>query len=802
MAKAKKMTEADLLALTSTEMQTSIGHYGGNLAENRRKALQYYLCEPVGDLAPPEIEGRSSAISSDVADSVNWMLPNLMRVFTSGDSVVEFVPREPGADDMAKDASEYINYIFYQQNIGFQILQTWFADALISKNGFVKIWWDEHETEEREEYQGLSDVELAQLLDSDEVEAIEHSSYQDEQLSQQWQQAVQQMQMQYQQAAQQAQGQPAPPPPPIPPEPMLHDVTVKRIKQVGKVRIENVPPEQFMISREALTLDDCRFCGHQVQRTRSQLLAAGYKDVDKLVSDESIVQYSPERMQRLQQNNGWGMNNSSPTSDPSQDLIWVSELYLQVDYNGDGISEWRKVVRAGNTILENEECDGHPFVSLTPIPLGHQFFGLSIADMAMESQKVKTAVLRSMLDNLYLQVNGRYFAVENQVNLDDLMTSRPGGIVRVKQPGMTGRLDQSSGDFRDAFQIYEMLESIKENRTGFTRYSQGTDADSLNKTATGVNILTNRADLRLELVARNFAELGVKPLFNKIMKLVCQHQNDKAQIRVAGNWLELSPREWRDKFELTINVGLGTGNKDQQVAHLQMLLQTQQNMFALGMVQPQNVYATVSKLVENLGFKNPEQFFVDPSKQPVQMPPNPQMQAKQAEIQAKQQELQLSQQIEQQKTQLEIQKFQAEAQIEQQQKQIDVEFERQKMQMQADLEMQKAQLQAATQLEIARIKGDFSLQNPMAQMQLEQGKADVQRVSAEAQQSVAQIMSDMSNIIKSLARPKRIVRDEAGKAIGVQAVDDDQDIDLATALQRLSQQNILRGPDGKVIGTQ
>lgn len=803
--KAKKLTDDDLLAITSDEIRHSIGHYGGKLAEDRRKALQFYLCRPEGELAPPEIEGRSSAVSSDVADTINWMLPNLMRVFTAGDSAVEFVPRNPGYDDQAQNATDYINYIFYQQNNGFQVLQTWFTDAMLSKNGFVKVWWDQHEVEEREEYQGLSDFELAQLLDSPEVEPLEHSSYQDPQQLQAWQQQQQAMMQQYQQAAQQAQaqGQQPPPPPPESQPPMLHDISVKRTKQEGRVRIENVPPEQFMINRDALTLEDARFVAHQVQRSRSYLVQAGYKDVDKLTSDENVVAYTPERVERIQQNNGWGVYDTHPTGDPSQDLIWITECYLRVDMDGDGIAEWQKVVRSGNTILEREECDGHPFVSITPNPLPHQFFGLSVADMAMETQKIKTAVLRSMLDNLYLQVNGRYFAVEGQCNLDDLMTSRPGSIVRVRQPGVVGRLDQSAADFRDAFQIFELLENQKENRTGFTRYSQGNDADQLNKTATGINILTNRADLRMELIARNFAEIGVKPLFNLIMKLVCQHQDQRAQIRVAGSWLEMDPRQWRDKFDLSINVGLGTGNKDQQVQHLQTLLGIQQQMFQIGLVQPQNVYTALSKLTESLGFKSPEQFFVDPSKQPVQMPPNPQAQAKQAELQARQQEMQMSMQQEQQKLQLDIQKSQAEAQLEMQQEQMKLDLERQKAQMQVELEMQKAQLNAATQLEIARIKGDYSLQNPqmLAQMEQTSGQADLYRQAHEASQmQTQQIIDSMAQLITGLAKPRMVKRDASGRVVGVEPVD--EEIDLQTAMERLSQpREVVRDANGKVIGT-
>lgn len=636
---AQKITEDQLKAITDQEIRQSLGYMGGKLSEQRRKAEYYYLGLPKGDLSPPEVEGRSTVVSTDVADTVEWMLPALLKIFTAGDNVVEFAPQQQNDEQAAKQATDYVNYVFYRQNAGFQTLYTWFKDALLQKTGILKVWWEDKTDEAREEYQGLTDVELAMLLQDPEVVPIEHSA-RPAQAADTQADPVDSAQMAGGQDVGGAGGMPQQMPPM-----MLHDVTVKRVKKRGQVRIENVPPEEFLISRRAKTIADAPFVAHRLMRTVSDLKAMGYQNVDALTSDDNAQAMNPERVERI------GIDDETPyltgndnTLDQSQRVLWITECYLKVDFDGDGIAEWRKIVRCGNQLLDNEECDGPPFVAITPIPLPHRFHGLSIADMAIPIQQQKTSVLRAILDNLYLQVNGRYYAVDGQVNLDDLLTSRPGGVVRVKQPGMAGRLDQGMADAGAAYQMLEYMEVQKENRTGFTRYSQGNSADSLNKTATGINIVTNRSDARVELIARVFAETGVKDLFKLILKLVSQHQDRAAMMQINGQWLQIDPREWKNQFDLTINVGLGTGNKDQVVQHLMALMNVQKEAFQIGLATPRNLFNSASKLAENLGFKQSDMFFTDPDhaqQQQKSQPPDPKLIEVQAKAQAEQERLKM-----------------------------------------------------------------------------------------------------------------------------------------------------------------
>lgn len=793
----KPMNDDELLAITGNEIRQSVGYRTGKLSEARRKNLQYYLGRAVGDLAPPEVDGRSSFVDSSVADVVNWLQTSIIKVFTATDNIVEFAPQKEEDTQHARQATDYVNYVFHRKNPGFLIMRTWIKDAMLSKNGILKVLWDESVTEAREEYNGLTDAELQILADDDEVTIIEHSARPDEEDQEQRQQAIQGLQQQLQQAAQQppqqapqgqqpAQpGQPqqqAPQTPPAPnpaqqiqaqiqqiqaaPPVMVHDVAVKRTKDVKQVRIYNVPPEEFLISRDAKSIQEARFCAHQVLRTISDLRASGYQNVDDLTSDDIQAALSQERIERITFNDetGWQSGANEVPGDPSQKQVWVTECYMKVDADGDGIAEWRKLTRAGNRLLDNKECDGPPFVSITPEPLPHQFFGICPADQAVEIQRTKTAVTRAVLDNLYLSVNGRYFAVDGQVNLDDLLTSRPGGVVRMKQAGMAGRLDQGTSDNSSSYQLLDYLELQKESRTGLTRQTQGVNPDAMNMTATGANIVTNRQDSRVELMARQIAETGVKELFVLILKLIAQHQDKEEQIHVAGKWVTVDPRAWRNQYDMTINVGLGTGNKDQQVQHLQALILAQANAYPMGVVTPKNVYNAHNKFSEALGYKQESLFFSDPTDLATQQqmpppPPDPHQAQAQAQMQIEQVKQQGAGQVEQMKAQLADQQHQRELQMQGQLEQVKQQAQHQQIAAQNQIEAQReAQKQ---ELEAKRMEYEIGMKAQQAQQELqhryavEEMKAQLQRELAEmncaTQIQVAQIRANTTITAQSMA---------------------------------------------------
>jgi len=600
---ADKITEIELKNIISQEINNSMGYMGGNLSAQRKKSLEYYMGEPLGT----EIDGRSQVVSTDVADTIETILPNLLKIFTASDQVIKCEPVKSEDVAQAEQVTNYVNYIFNKDNPGFSILYTWFKDALIEKNGIVKVYWDDSKKVEQETYENLNDQEYSLLLDSENVEVVEEEAFEDEKAKAQLEQFK---------ALAEQQGQELP----EQPVPMIHNVIIKRTNSYGKVKIENIPPEEFLIQKSAKSIEDATFVAQRVLKTRSDLIEMGFdRDIIDDLPTQNTVMFNDERLTR------YSDIDESPVSDAPDEStqdVEIYECYVKIDMDGDGIAELRKVTVAGSngsTVLENMPCDFIPFCSLTPIPMPHRFYGRSVSELVEDVQLVKSTVMRQLLDNMYLTNNNRVAIMDGMVNLDDLLTSRPGGVVRTKQPPSQVMMPmQNQTISQQAFPLLEYLDTVRESRTGVTRYSQGLDADSLNKTATGVNALMSQSQMRMELVARVFAETGIKDLFKKIFELTCKYQDKERVVELNNEFVPVRPTEWRNRYNITISVGLGTGSSDQQAVIMNSILERQLQAFQLQggqeypMVSLKNIYNSLAKIVENAGLKNVDNYFVNP----------------------------------------------------------------------------------------------------------------------------------------------------------------------------------------------
>ena len=611
---ADKVTELELKNIIGQEINNSMGYMGGNLSAQRKKSLEYYMGEPLGT----EIDGRSQVVSTDVADTIETILPNLLKIFTASDQTVKCEPVKAEDVALAEQATNYINYIFNKDNNGFSILYTWFKDALIEKNGIVKVYWDESEKVEQETYENLNEQEYQILIDNDDVEVVEEESFVDEKAKEQLEQIK---------ALAEAQGQVME----DIPTPKLYNCIIKRTTSSGKVKIENIPPEEFLIQRSAKSIEDADFVAHKVLKSRSDLIQMGFdRDVVDDLPTQNTVTMNDERLARFADIDESSLNDAP---DESTQDIEIYECYVKIDMDGDGIAELRKVIVAGgnaNTILENMPCDFIPFCSLTPVPMPHRFYGRSVSELVEDVQLVKSTVMRQLLDNMYLTNNNRVAIMDGMVNLDDLLTSRPGGVVRTKQPPSQVMLPmQNQTISQQAFPLLEYLDTVRETRTGVTRYSQGLDADSLNKTATGVNTLMSQSQMRMELIARVFAETGIKDLFKRIFELTVKYQNKERIVELNNKFVPVSPTEWKNRYNISITVGLGAGSKDQQIVMLNNILQKQLQAFQLQgnkeypMVTLKNIYNSLAKIIEEAGLKNVENYFVNPDEGKELIQPSP-----------------------------------------------------------------------------------------------------------------------------------------------------------------------------------
>ena len=599
------MNDYELKAIISSEIQSSLGYLGGELTEARAKSLDYYFSEPFGN----EQEGRSQVISTDVADTIESILPQIMRTFTASPKVVQCVANNAQDEAISKQATDYLNHVFYKDNDGFTNLYTFFKDALLQKNGIIKVFWDDSMDVERSSYYGLTDDEFALLLADPEIKVLEHTEYEkdsEESITEASNLLGEQIIAE-----------------------KMHDVVVNRIKKKGKVCIENVPPEEFLIARNAKSIPDAHFTAHRKFITRSELVEMGFDPdvIDKLPADVNN-KYSEEKVSRRRYAED---EETTPTTDKANEEILIYECYMKLDEDKDGIAELRKVTVAGDSsyeILDNVPYDRCPFVSVTPILVPHRFYGRSVSELVEDVQLVKSTIMRQLLDNMYLTNNNRVAVMDGQVNIDDLLTNRPGGIVRTKQPPQSVITPMASQPLNQAaMPLLEYLDTVREQRTGITRYSQGMDADSLNKTASGLNQILTQAQMRVELICRVFAETGVKELFNKVLEIVTKYETKEKIIRVNEEYVTMMPMEWANKCNVEIQVGLGTGSKDQELAILNVILERQiqainlQKSAAGPMVNLRNVHNTLTKLVEAAGLRNVETYFTDPVVGASQMPP-------------------------------------------------------------------------------------------------------------------------------------------------------------------------------------
>lgn len=660
--KLNKKKEQELKGTITREITDALGYQNGKLVQERSLALDYYNSEPFGN----EVEGRSQVISSDVLEAVESVLPSLLRIFTAGDDIVKFEPVGPEDEEASKQATEYINHIIFKQNDGWKIFYTWFKDALIQKNGFIKHYYKYEDEFLKESYKGLTEIEYQALLIDDAVEVVDVEEVIEEKMV---------MTEQGEMADTQT----------------VFNVDVKRKSSSGKICIENVPPEEMLVSKRTKTLADAPYVAHRLKKTVSDLIAEGYDR--KKIEDIPNYANSTWNEESLSRNLFDEESYMDESADPSMREVLYYENYIRTDIDNDGVAELLKVCTVGDTneILHVEEISYIPFSTITPIINPHRLFGMSVADLVMDLQQIKSVLLRQLLDNAFLMNNSRVLAVDSQVNLDDLLQSRAGNIVRVKSPNAVVPL-QAQNFMQEGLAMMEKVDQIKEQRSGISRMQQGLDPNTIQKshtTATGVKEAMASAGQRIETIARVFAETGIKDLMNCLLKLTTQYQDYKKIIKIRNSYVPIDPREWKNKFNLTINVGLGTGSHEQRLQILGQILGIQEKIMMSGskLANEQNIYNTLERMVHNAGFKSPQEFFTNPETLPPEQPKDP-MQENPLLI-ATQQQIEADKQKNVAELQLKKQKMEAELQLKKETQEAELELKKQEMLAELQIEREK-----------------------------------------------------------------------------------------------------------------
>ena len=647
------MDDLEFNALLRNEIENALGYYDSEYSTDRVTLMDYYMGEEYGN----EQEGRSQVVTTEVADTIEFIMPSLMRTFTQTDEFVKFMPRQPEDVEGAKQATSYANYVLNCQNNGFVVLHNFFKDALLQKLGVVKVYYDETEDMTEEEYTGLSDDELTLLLQDPAVEIVSQNT------EESGEEGVDEMGMPFSDYS------------------VSHDVVIKRMSYGGMIKVDNIPPEEFLVSKRSSSLEDADFVAHRTTMKVSDLIQMGYdRELVEKYAGYTELDTTSEVQNRFQDVE---TNGDTDSSDMSMRDVLVVEAYIKADYDGDGVAELRRVVTLGQgfEIVENDTFDHIPFACLSPILMPHRLIGRSIAELIMDLQLIKSTVLRQLLDNIYLTNNARVAAVEGQVNLDDLLNSRAGGIVRMRQPNAVQVL-QPPMVGQNAFSLLQYLDEIKEQRTGLSKASMGLDADALQSTtATAVAAQMSAAQGKIEMIARVFAETGVKQLFRLVLTLCLHHGKKEQMIRLNNKFVPIDPSNWKHEYDLSVNVGLGSGQTNEKMAFLAQMAQKQEQiLLQLGAENPlvnlQQYRNTLAELASMAGFKDASRFF----KNPEDTPPQPQQPPPPSEAEMK--------------MQFEQQKFQAELELQKAKQDAELALKREELQMKMQIRQEELRYEA------------------------------------------------------------------------------------------------------------
>jgi hypothetical protein len=688
MARKRKLTDVDIEGLVSQELGAAEYGWQTERSDRNSRALEYYY----GTMADtPSQPNRSAIVSRDVADTIDKLLPQIMRIFMASGTMFNFEPRGPEDEKGASQASDLVSHTFMNENDGYALVYNGTWDSLTQGDGVVKVYWDSDYTEKRSEtYTGLSEMVLADLLQDPDVEVVE--------------------QEQADELTDPLTGQPV----------AIFNVKVERIKAKGKVCIEVVPSEDFMVNQDCIDLKDFRFAAHRDEVSKSELIEMGFDRADV----ESLAAYSvnPDTEEEsARQRYEYSHDNHR---DDSTAKVELYECYIKTDINGDGISECVRAYFAGNsgqgTLLDWEEWEGDlPFHLIPCEPVPHQLFSLGLAEKVSDLQQQKTIMLRAAVDNQHSHNNPQPIVVEGSVVNKDSITNPKFGQPIIVRKGMpepiTWRDTPYVGD--KIFGALEYFDKMIVERTGISNSAMALDPETLqNQSATAAQLSHDVQHSRSEQIARNMAS-GWKRVGKAILKLLTQNQDRAKTVRLRGQWVDMDPRSWNADMDCEVNVGLGTGSRDRDIGILNTIAMSQYQFGAAGIQNgfPEvtlemlpKIVDTLTKIVESAGIRNADQYYPEFPPEKLQHMLQKASQPKEdPKIALEKAKIELDAQVKQQDIQMDMQKMQMEGQMKAQQQQADIQLQREKME--AELMLKQAQLQAEMQLKERQLVSELAL---------------------------------------------------------------------------------------------
>jgi hypothetical protein len=678
--------EKKLEAIVSQQIELAKSHNSEEGEGDRAKALDYFFGR-MDKYIPPEVN-RSKVVSRDVADAMGWMLPPIMRTFTASDKMAIAEPVDEDDVEFCREATDGLNYVFWKDNKGYEIVYSGTWDSLLHGNAIVKTFYDQTPIYKVSFHSGLDEDQVALLLQEDE------NGDAPEVLAQTERPTVDPM------TGEQV---------------ALYDLKIKRKKASGRFVIEVIPRDRFLIHEDAVSTDDAAFSGHWEPKTRSDLIEMGYDKDDVFSIPEANRNETPEDAARRL------FAGSNDAADESMEVVDYYECFIRIDVDDDGEAELVRAcyggsgnkgnggVKRGSLLHWEVWEDENPFDDIPCEPVPHRLTARSLADETMDRQEVKTVLERQGLNNIYATNNPQRHAKGKFDNTDELVNPTFGGVV-------FGDANSEVVDLSIPFvanHVFEALayqDEVIQRRTGISRQGMALDPDKLqNQTATANQNQTDAQFSQAEQIARNMSEWGWKKVFRKLLRLMVKHQGPRT-LMMNGKAIRIDPRHWNADMDVTINVGLGTGSRDRDLVHLQGILQTQMLMtdrfMAAGATEDAidmlpKILRTMTKMAESAGIRNPEDFYPEYTQEKLEQlkklaaapKPDPAVELEKVKAQ----------------TAKEIEAFKVQASMQTEQAQIQAQAQKDQMQMQREIEKERAQMEADVQVKMAEMQADAQL---------------------------------------------------------------------------------------------
>jgi hypothetical protein len=604
--------EDELLAAINSYAGQSLGSGAsdnGALSKQRTLSLDAYAGKQL--VSAPK--GRSSVNDRAVFETIQWIMPSMMRIFAGGDNVVEFDPTGPEDEEVAEQESDYLNYQVTQKSNWELTVRTWCQDALNTKNAYCLVDMEEKLTPEKETYEGQTEEQLVLLLE-DGMEVVEHKQFDDpddegvllDPINQEPIDPQDQATMLGASAIYEATGQ----------EPQrqfkqLFDVVVKRVEATSRLKFTVLPPERTRVAQDTpdFTLEECNYFEYWDLMTISDLRRCGF-DVPDDISDQGAedTEEGAARDDPLQE-------DDEVESQGAMRQVTVRTVWIKFDYDDDGIAELQKVVIVGSEILDREETTRIPVACIVPYINTHRHIGNSITDLVIDIQNIKTKMLRGGLDSIELALNPGHVA-SDQVKIPDLMVSRPGRIVRLKKGARVAEGHvmplPTENTFPFAMQGLQHMDTVVESRVGVNRMFQGIDSSNMND-HDRVGQLSTMASQRIEDIARLFGT-GFKRLFSIAHELIIKSGHQDETMKLRGKWVDIDPTQWRTGRDMRVVAPFAAGNKDSLLQRLMLIGNIHEKALAAGapFVQMDDAYE-LSKMIAGAADIPASKVFTDPA---------------------------------------------------------------------------------------------------------------------------------------------------------------------------------------------